>query len=497
MKKNSYLFLSLIFLSAFSVVHSQTTDSSRIPAVFKSVTKHSATIAGKLVNYTVIAGTIITKKDGEPVALFGYTAYTKDGETDFTKRPITFAYNGGPGTSSMWLHIGILGPRKVVVNDVETIPTPPYKIEDNDNSILDVTDIVFIDPIGTGISKAIGKAKNKDFWGVEQDIISVSNFIKQYVTENDRWNTPRFLLGESYGTLRSAGVVDYLQEVLHLSMNGVILVSNILDYHLADNKSDLNYALLLPSYAAAAWYHNKVANKPASLEVYLKEVEKYANDEYTLALMKGDQLSEAEKLNVAIKLSNYTGLSKEYILDANLRVSSSHFRQQLLRDEHMTIGRLDTRFKSINQDPLSEDASYDPQGSAIGPVFVSMFMDYYYRDLKVDKSLAYQISSDEAFKEWDWTHFSGSWVPATTGNLAEAMSHNPQLKVLVLNGYYDMANTMYFGSEYVFDHMGLEKKIKQNIINKYYEAGHMMYINAAAAKQFKKDVAEFIVNAGK
>lgn len=480
MKKNIYVLLNVMLLSAFSIVHSQTTDSTRIPPVIKSVTKHSATIAGKLVNYTVIAGTIITKKDGEPVALFGYTAYTKDGETDVTKRPITFAYNGGPGTSSMWLHIGILGPRKVVVTDVETTPAPPYKIEDNDNSILDVTDIVFIDPVGTGISKAVGKAKNKDFWGVAQDIISVSNFIKQYVTENDRWNTPRFLLGESYGTLRSAGVVNYLQEVLHLSMNGVILVSNILDYRMADDKSDLNYALRLPSYAAAAWYHNKVANKPASLEVYLKEVEKYSTDEYMLALMKGDQLSEAEKLNVAIKLSNYTGLSREYILDANLRVSSSHFRQQLLRDEHMTIGRLDTRFKSINQDPLSEDASYDPQGSAIGPAFVSVFMDYYYRDLKMDKSVPYQISSNEVNREWDWTHYGD--VAATTDNLAEAMSHNPKLKVLVLNGYYDMADTFFWGSEYVFDHMGLEKKIKQNITNKYYEAGHMMYINAASAK---------------
>lgn len=495
MSKNVYLLFGLIFLSAFSVVHSQTTDSTHIPAVIKSVTKHSATIAGKLVNYTVIAGTIITKKDDEPVAMFGYTAYIKDGETDLTKRPITFAYNGGPGTSSMWLHIGILGPRKVVVNDVETTPAPTYKIEDNDNSILDVTDIVFIDPVGTGISKAIGKAKNKDFWGVAQDIISVSNFIKQYITENDRWNTPRFLLGESYGTLRSAGVVDYLQKVLSLSMNGVILVSNILDYRMADDKSDLNYALRLPSFAAAAWYYNKVANKPASLEVYLKEVKKYAADEYTVALMKGDQLSDTEKLNVAIKLSVYIGLSKEYILDANLRVSSSQFRQQLLRDEHMTIGRLDTRFKGINQDRLSEDASYDPQGSAISPAFVSMFMDYYYRDLKMDKSLSYQISSEEASRDWDWTHYGD--VPATADDLAHAMSHNPQLKVLVLNGYYDLADTFFSGSEYVFDHMGLEKKIKQNITNKYYEAGHMMYVNAASAKQFKKDVAEFIVNAGK
>ena len=480
-------------------------DSAKIPAEIKSVTKHSITIAGKPISYTATAGALILKNDkDESVALYGYTAYTKDDETDATKRPVTFCYNGGPGSSSMWLHLGVIGPRRVVVNDPENNPPPPYKMEDNNNSILDVTDIVMIDPVGTGLSHAVGKAKNKDFWGVDQDIKSVSQFIKQYTTDNNRWNSPKYLLGESYGTMRSAGVVDYLQENMGMTMNGIILVSVVLDLRTLtfQQGDDISFVMHLPTYAATAWYHNKVADKSVGFDAFLRDARTFAAGEYYSALIKGDQLSEAEKNGILSRLSLYTGLSKDYLLKANLRVNEPQFTQELLRDEHLTVGRLDSRYKSINQDLLSEFSSFDPQSTAISPAFISMFTDYYYGELKVDKMHNYHVSaySAEGF-DWDWKHAknggSGDPITPTTGvDLAEAMSRNPNLKVLTLNGYYDLA-TPFFATEFTFDHMGLEKKLKQNVIFKYYEAGHMMYIHPAAANSFKKDVAAFITDTHK
>jgi carboxypeptidase C (cathepsin A) len=500
----AWLLFSLIVVNT----DAQTTpaDSNKIPAAVKSVTKHSVTIGGKLINYTATAGALILLNDkGEPIALYGYTAYVKDGEADPSKRPVTFSYNGGPGSSSMWLHLGVMGPKRVVVNDPETSMPPPYKMEDNTNSILDISDIVMIDPVGTGISRAIGKGKNKDFWGVDQDIKTVSQFIKQYTTDNARWNSPKFLLGESYGTTRSAGVVDYLQENMGMSMNGVILVSIVLDLRTLtfQRGDDISYAMHLPTYAATAWYHNKLAEKPTSLELFLKEVRTFTAGDYSTALMKGNKITDDEKNKIAAKLAAYTGLSKEYLLKANLRVNEPQFTEELLRDQHLSVGRLDSRYKGINQNPLSELSSFDPQSTAISPAYIAMFMQYYYEELKVDKSHTYHVSaySAEGF-EWDWKHKRGAGVweepamPNTAVDLANAMSHNPKLKVLALNGYYDLA-TPFYGAEYTFDHMNIEKQIQQNISFKYYEAGHMMYIQPASALLFKKDVAAFILDAVK
>lgn len=477
-----------------------------VPPEIKSVTKHSAVIGGKTINYTATAGAIILMNDKEePIALFGYTAYIKDDDND-SKRPVTFSYNGGPGSSSYWLHIGVIGPKKIVVNDPEYNAPPPYKFEDNTNSILDVTDIVMIDPVGTGLSHAVGKAKNKDFWGVDEDIRSISNFIKQYVTDNNRWNSPKFLLGESYGTMRSAGVVDYLQENLGMAMNGVILVSSVLDLRTItfQQYDDLSYILYLPTYAATAWYHNKITNKPESLESFLKDAEAFAGGEYAAALMKGDRLSDAEKESILNKLSGYTGLSKEYLARANLRVTEPQFTQELLRNEHLTTGRLDSRYKGINQNLLSENAYNDPQSSAVSPPFTAAFLSYYYGELKMDKKNNYHTSAYDAEGfTWNWKHKksnSPDWGDAVTPNtavdLAEAMSRNPALKILVLNGYYDLA-TPFYATEYTFDHLALDKKLKPNIQLKYYPAGHMMYINSTSANAFKKDVAEFITQPGK
>ncbi len=480
-------------------------DTIPVPKELKSISKHTVTIGGKLINYTATAGALILRNDkDEPVAFYGYTAYIKDGETNAGKRPVTFSYNGGPGSSSYWLHLGVLGPRRVVVNDPMDNPPPPYKMEDNTNSILDVTDIVMIDPVGTGLSHAVGKAKNKDFWGVDQDIKSVSQFIKQYVTDNGRWNSPKFVLGESYGTMRSAGVANYLQENVGLTVNGVILISSVLDLRTLtfQQGDDISYIMYLPAYAATAWYHNKVSNKPSSLEVFLKEVRSFTLGDYASALMKGDQLGDTEKETVINKLSEYTGLSKAYLTKADLRVKEPQFTQELLREERATVGRLDSRYKGITQNLLAEYSNFDPQSSAISSAYTGAFMNYYYGELKVDKSNVYHTSaySAEGFS-WDWKHSKNpSWGDAVTPNtgvdLAEAMSHNPNLKVLVLNGYYDLA-TPFFGTEYTFDHLGLEKRLRQNVSFKYYEAGHMMYIHPGSFAAFKKDVAGFIIDASK
>ena len=463
-----------------------------------SITKHSATIGGKLIHYTATAGTVLLKNEKEDsVALLGFTAYIKDGETDPGNRPITFAYNGGPGSSSMWLHMGALGPRVVVTNDASLTAPAPYKTVENTNSILDVTDLVMIDPVGTGLSHPIGKATVKDFWGVDQDIKSVSQFIKQYITGNDRWNSPKYLLGESYGTMRSAGVSDYLFESMGIQVNGVILVSSVLDFHTLTFKDDLSYELYLPTYAAVAWYHKKIPNTTDGLESFLKEVRTFASGEYAAALSKGDALSDAEKDQVLVKLSNYTGVSKDYWSKGNLRLREEVFTDELLRNEHMTVGRLDARYKGINQDLLSENSKDDPQSTQISSAYIASFMNYFYTELKVNKSLNYKINAynTEGFK-WDFSRkkngdYGGLYLPNTGEDLASLMSKNPNVKILVLNGYYDLA-TPFYATEYTFDHLALEKKIKNNISMKYFEAGHMMYVNPASLILFKKTVADFI-----
>ncbi len=499
--------LYLMLFAATSSIQAQPSPSfdTSTPPPYKSITHHSIKIDGKIISYTATAGFLILKNSQDSaVAAFGFTAYKKDGENDASKRPVTFAYNGGPGSSSMWLHMGALGPRRVVVNDPQNNPPPPYNLEDNDQSIIDVTDLVMIDPVGTGLSHAVGTSKNKDFWGVDQDIKSISEFIKQYVTDNSRWNSPKYLLGESYGTMRSAGIAEYLQDNIGMAMNGVILISNVLDLRTLtfQQGDDISYILHLPTYAAVAWYHNKLANKPSNLESFLKEVRDFAGGEYASALMKGDALSDAEKEQVLTKLSAYTGLSKDYLTKGNLRINEPQFTQELLREGHETVGRLDARYKGIMQDLLGEYSSDDPQSSQISPAFVSAFMNYYYEELKVSKAYNYHTSAygAEGFN-WDWKHAKngggGDPVTPNTGvDLAEAMTKNPNLKILVFNGYYDLA-TPFYATEYTFDHLGLDKKLKSNIIMKYYQAGHMMYINPSALTEFKKNIAAFIMETAK
>src|SRR5436190_5208925 len=404
------------------------------PKPEQSVTEHSISIGGKPIAYTATAGTLVLRDEkDEPTAQFGYTAYVRKGTADPRTRAITFAYNGGPGSSSIWLHMGVLGPRRILTTDADPTPPPPYKMVDNDQSILDVTDIVMIDPVGTGYSHAVGKSENKNFWGTDPDISSVSQFIFQYVSDNDRWNSPKFLLGESYGTTRSAGVVDYLAQNKGMAMNGVVLVSVALDLEAIFGwpGNERPYAMFIPTFAATAWYHKALPEQPATLEPFLTEVRQWALGPYASALAKGDTLQEAEREKIIKDLHRYTGLSEDYIRQADLRISEPQFTHELLHGKRQTVGRLDSRFKGFTFDPLAEEAEYDPQSEAVTAAYTAAFLDYYHRELKFGRDKTYHVSGN-VFRDWDFKHrVPGSQFPlpmANTGpDLAHAMGIDPHL----------------------------------------------------------------------
>ncbi len=468
------------------------------PQPESSVTQHQAVIGGKPIRYTATAGTLVLRngKD-EPVATVGYVAYVQRDTADLARRPITFAYNGGPGSSSVWVHMGALGPRRVVTGDVGSVPPPPYRVVDNAYSLLDKTDLVLIDPVGTGLSRAAGKAQDKDFWGVDEDIESISRFIKQYVTDNGRWNSPKYLFGESYGTTRSAGIVDYLQTRENMAFNGVVLVSVALDFEaiFSWNGNERPYALFLPTFAAVAAYHHALPHQPDKLAPFLDEVRAYALGPYSLALLKGDRLSAAERDAVAAKLHEYTGLSVDYIKLADLRVREAQFTQELLREHRTTVGRLDARFTGVSFDPLAEDANYDPQSAAISSAYTAAFFDYYQNELNFGRGKTYNIRNGDIFTSWNWKHKAPGAgfaipFPNTAPDLAHAIGYNPHLRVLVLNGLYDLATPM-LGTESMIDHLGLDSDLRSHIQMKYYEAGHMMYVDEPSLRQLKTDVATF------
>jgi carboxypeptidase C (cathepsin A) len=466
------------------------------PKAEQSITQHSISIGGKTINYTATAGTLLVRNDKEePTASIGYVAYVqREGDV---RRPVTFAYNGGPGSSSVWLHMGALGPRRVVTTDAGPTLPPPYRVVDNAYSILDKTDLVMIDPVGTGLSRAVGEAKDKDFWGVDPDIESISRFIAQYVNDNHRWGSPKYLLGESYGTTRSAGVVDYLQTRDNMAFNGVILISVALDLEAifplpGDDKS---YPLFLPTYAATAWYHHFLPRQPAKLEPFLDEVRGFATGEYASALSKGDALSDPERDAVAEKIHQYTGLSTDFVKKAKLRIRESQFTQELMRDKHVTVGRLDSRFTGVSFDLLSEDSDYDPQSAAIAAPFTAAFLDYLHSDLKFGQGKTYNIENDQVGAAWDFKHrVPGAPFPIPFPNtgidLGHALGYNPSLRVLALNGYYDLA-TPFLGTEYMMSHLLLEKDLRSHIQMKYFEAGHMMYVHEPSLKQMKDAIGAF------
>ncbi|HET7757569.1 MAG TPA: hypothetical protein VFK87_09965 [Steroidobacteraceae bacterium] len=470
----------------------------RLPLAHSSVTEHHFSAAGKAFDYTATAGTLIIRDDDDrPVASIGYVAYTRKPARAGEQRPLMFAFNGGPGSSSLWLHMGVLGPKRVVVSDPGPTPNAPYRTVENEFSVLDKSDLVMIDPVGTGLSHAVCDHKDTEFWAVDPDIDSVSRFIAQYVSDNDRWSSPKYLLGESYGTTRGAAIVNYLRARRSLEFNGLILVSVATDIEAIFAElpgNDRPYSVYLPGYAAVAWYQHALPHQPPALEPFLAEVRAYAMGPYTSALLKGDALGAAERDAVAAQLHEYTGLPVQYLKDANLRVSEIAFAHELLRDKRETVGRLDGRFVGPTQDPLAKEADYDPQSAAIGAAFTAAFLDYYHSELKFGQGVTYYTTNYGIGEKWKWTHKTdGGEQPLVNSDvdLAQALVQDVNLKVLVLCGYYDLA-TPFSATEYVMSHLGVPPAASERIKLKYYEAGHMMYVHPPSAAKMKRDLDAFI-----
>ncbi|MFC2028431.1 S10 family peptidase [Chloroflexota bacterium] len=466
-------------------------------------TQHTIHIDGEKIEYSVTTGIMILKEeqsdrdkeaeDAKPKASFFFVAYTLNNVEDKSKRPITFAYNGGPGSSSVWLHLGMVGPRRVHMSDEGFMPKPPFTLVDNAFSMLDATDLVFIDPVSTGYSRPVEGQKAREFHGFKRDIESVGEFIRLYTTRYQRWTSPKFLMGESYGTTRSAGLSGYLQDRFGMYLNGIMLVSSILDFKTAkfDPGNDLPYILFLPTYAATAHYHGKV-NTRKSLKTLLKEVEEFSAGEYSLALAKGWSISNLEKEEIAEKLSGFIGLEKDYILRSNLRIEIFRFTKELLRVEGRTVGRLDTRFKGIDRDSVGENFEFDPSMVAIAGPYTATLYDYIRGELNYESDLPYEILNG---KVWPWSYAENeNQYVNVAETLRRSMNINPYLKVHVANGYYDLA-TPYFATKYTFDHLGLDASLKDNISMSYYPAGHMMYIQLKSLEVLKTRLVEFIKDA--
>jgi carboxypeptidase C (cathepsin A) len=454
------------------------------------VSKNSVSIGGRQIEYTTHSGYLDLKNDtGKSIAKVFFTYYRKNNEAS-ARRPLTFAFNGGPGSSSVWLHMGALGPRLVALKEDGTATAPPYKVINNEYSWLDKSDLVFIDPVATGYSRPAPGESPKQFHGYVEDLQSVGSFIRHFLSRYERWDSPKYLAGESYGTTRAAGLSKFLQDSYRIYINGIFLISPVLnfgnnDYYIGN---DLPRALYIPSYTAAAWYHKKLA--PAlqgDLQKALKESEAFALGEYIQALLKGGWMGDAEKEKIAGKMSYYTGLSKEYCLQANLRVEESRFYKELRRKDGFTIGRLDARFTGRDLDDAGENVGFDPSFSNIDGPFSSAINDYFQKELNVKEEKAYNIFGN--VYPWNYNNVQNQYLNVGE-SLRDAMAKNPALKVYVGSGYYDFA-TPYFTAMYDVEHLFLRPEARKNIRHYFYNAGHMYYINKPDMMQFKKDVDAF------
>ena len=461
-----------------------------------SVTLHTLRIGGQAIPYRAMAATMILRNDsGAPTGRLYYTAYTRTDAPDASRRPLAFVYNGGPGSASAWLHMGAFGPRRIVTSDAEPTPPPPYRLVDNGSSLVDVADLVFIDPIGTGFSKPVGKGTGKDFWGIDEDARSLAQFVRQYVSRNGRWNSPRYLIGESYGTTRSAVLVNRLQSDEGMDFNGVVLISNVLDFETLNFAPghDVSYVLYLPSYAAVAAYHHVIA-QPANLAAFLDTVRAFAAGPYAAALEKGSALAGDERAAALRQLAAYTGLSTDYLDKANLRVPLGQFMAELQRARGLVTGRLDARFSGPEADLLAENAFSDPQSDAITGAFTAAINAYLKDELRYGGEQRYAVGGNV---QWNWSRGGrgggGGWrgTPYVGGDLAQALTYNPNLRVEVENGWYDLA-TPFFATEYTMDHLGLRPDLRGHITLKYYGAGHMMYLREADLAQLKTNIAQFL-----
>ncbi len=461
--------------------------------------KGTVTIDGKVIAYNATAGTMeLLDDDGKAKAKVYFTAYTRDSggaAANPAERPITFAFNGGPGSSSVWLHMGALGPKRVEFGaEGEALP-PPGRTVSNEFSWLDLTDLVFIDPVSTGFSRPVEGEDAKQFHGVEKDIASVGDFIRLYTTRFERWSSPKFLAGESYGTTRAAGLSGYLQQRHGMYLNGIVFISTILNFQTAsfDDGNDTAYWLFLPTYTATAWYHKRLApDLQADMAKALREAEQWASTEYLQALARGDTLTEAERDTIAKRLARYTGLSERYVRDANLRVRIGNFTKELLRDQGLTVGRFDTRYTGRDKDNIGASFERDPSYSAVQGAFTAAFNDYARRELGYKNDAAYEILTGRV-RPWDFGGAQNSYLNVAE-TLRQAMSQNTSLHVLFASGYYDLA-TPFFATDYTISHLGLPVSLRANVTQTYYGSGHMMYLRRAELEKLKKDVGVFMAAA--
>jgi carboxypeptidase C (cathepsin A) len=456
------------------------------------VTHHKIEIDGKTIEYTAtVAQMPIKDNSGETEAHICYFAYTQD-HAEPTKRPLTFAFNGGPGSASIWVHMGAMGPRKAVLTEHGDMPPPPFGLIDNPNTWLDQTDLVFIDPVGTGYSRAKTTDVARRMNGVRGDIQSVAEFIRMYLTRSNRWMSPLFIAGESYGTFRAAGLAGALVED-GIAVNGVTLISTILNYGTGRGSliNNTPYAIDLPTFTADAWYHKRLDPElQRDLKATLKEVEGWAMTTYLEALNKGDTISDDERKAVVDKLARYTGLSSTYVDNSNLRLDVGHFSRELLRDKKLTIGRYDGRLTGPSGLNAGEASEFDPSGTLTRPPFQAAFMQYITNELEYKTDMTYYVQG--GILPWDWGT-ENNYVD-TTAALRDAFTKNPHLKVMVCAGYFDLA-TPYFAAEYTLNHMGVHPETQKNITWQFYEAGHMMYIDKSCHAKLKKDITDFIHSA--
>jgi carboxypeptidase C (cathepsin A) len=496
-----------------------TTDAPKEKLVAQSAgSDGSVTVGGKPVAYHAVVGTLVVHPDGwqpnivndgdgkgddrkDALAAMSYVAYFAKG-ADASKRPITFIYNGGPGSSTVWLHMGAFGPKRVSTFDHSHTPAAPYSLVDNDESLLDASDLVFIDAPGTGFGQLSGKEAKKAFWGTDEDAHAFANFIEAFLSQYNRWNSPKYLFGESYGTTRSAQLAYLLQSEKNIDLNGVILLSQILNFDFNDDDpqdnpgNDTIYALALPTYAATAWYHHRLPNQTIALKDLLAQVESFAMGDYTQALLAGANLDPAKKDAIAAKLHDFTGLPVDYLKRANLRVNGGEFEHELQIDTETATGRLDTRFSGPVMDPLDREVEYDPQSNAISSAYVSAFNAYVRNTLHFGQDRTY-LPEIDVFKDWDFKHqppTASQPQPGTVNvmaDLAWAMKGNPTMKVMLNGGYYDLATPFYAGL-FEMSHLPMPQRLQANIEYKQYESGHMVYANLPSLKQLHDNVADFI-----
>ena len=469
-------------------------ETAAIPPVeTTSRTKHEIAIHGTKIPYTATAGTLVLKKeDGKPWATMFYVAYTRDDTPDPSKRPLTFSFNGGPGSSSVWLHLGALGPKRVEMGPDGEQPAPPYHLVDNEDTALDFTDLVFIDPVSTGFSREAPGEPAAQFHGFDGDLKSVAEFIRLYSVRAERWASPKFLAGESYGTTRAAALSQYLIKNHGIYLNGIVLISSVLNFQTISVApgNDLPYELYLPSYTSTAWYHKKLPNdlQTGGLEKAIGEARRFAGGEYAAALMKGDKITSAERTGIVKQLARLTGLSTGFLEETNLRVPPWRFEKELLRNERRTLGRYDSRLEGEDRDAAGDRPDYDPSYASVLGAYTATFNDYVRSELKYDTDLSYEVLTDKV-SPWSYKEFENRYVNVAD-MLRDAMTQNHNLNVVIANGYYDLA-TPFFATEYTVSHLGLEPALTGHISLTYCEAGHMLYTKQTCLDSLRATMAAF------